>query len=547
MRVAVSETHARPLPQRPRRQRRDAAAYDGGARPPPLGRRATGGGGAASLALALALSGEPRASAVAAGGRFSLVVLAEGHRRGELLYWGSGPPGAGGTRNRELPATSAQPFGRWAHRFRRDTFLRASASGVHALALTDGGALLSWRHGVEQPVRLGMLEPAPVSAIAAGLTVGLVVSPAYDVRAPPPPPQEAPLLATPAPFPRPVLTRGSNIGIAQLLSARPDALALSLRDANRSFARTPCWSAAAPRRACPLARAADCDAWQRLASPPATAGGAPRCLPAALLLGGAGCGVDGVGRLLARHPSVVVPRALRNGNGAAARLRPWWSYPTLSAFSAAMGEGAAARVAAAPEASLLLQWDTLDASSVGLADGGAGTASLRAATSHLPTFPRVQPDLRVLVLVCDPARRPATARRPALRAMRRAFERCADGARRRVRRRRPRRRPRRRRVRAVATRAAPRAAGGAGSASRERKTSAASRNARCASSPSCASARARAPPRRRRRARAPAAGAGAHRRAAVAGAILRGVQRGARPPPRRRRALPLRLAPSYLQ
>ena len=40
----------------------------------------------------------------------------------------------------------------------------------------------------------------------------------------------------------------------------------------------------------------------------------------------------------------------------------------------------------------------------------------------------MQPDLRVLVLVCDPARRPATARRPALRAMRRAFERCADGA-----------------------------------------------------------------------------------------------------------------------
>ena len=86
---------------------------------------------------------------------------------------------------------------------------------MHALALTDGGALLSWRHGVEQPVRLGMLEPAPVSAIAAGLTIGLVVSPAYDVRAPPPPPpQEAPLLATPAPFPRPVLTRGSNIGLS---------------------------------------------------------------------------------------------------------------------------------------------------------------------------------------------------------------------------------------------------------------------------------------------------------------------------------------------
>ena len=119
----------------------------------------------------------------------------------------------------------------------------------------------------------------------------------------------------------------------------------------------------------------------------------------AVVAGAVACSVGGVVLLVVYllAPLVWRRRALSAAAGAAVS-------------AAEEGEGSplaeAVPVAAAPEASLLLQWDTLDASSVGLADGGARTASLRAANVSLADLlPRVQPDLRVIVFVCDPARR----------------------------------------------------------------------------------------------------------------------------------------------
>ena len=70
-----------------------------------------------------------------------------------------------------------------------------------------------------------------VTALAAGETVGLLLSPTYDMRTRhghaggvPRAPRAPRLLAQPAPFPRAVLTRGDNIGIRELLRARPDAM-----------------------------------------------------------------------------------------------------------------------------------------------------------------------------------------------------------------------------------------------------------------------------------------------------------------------------------
>ena len=81
------------------------------------------------------------------------------------------------------------------------------------------GELFSWLHGRETPQRVESVRGMAVTALAAGETVGLLLSPAYDMRSPAGPPR-ARLLATPAPFPRLVLTRGDNVGIHELLKAR---------------------------------------------------------------------------------------------------------------------------------------------------------------------------------------------------------------------------------------------------------------------------------------------------------------------------------------
>ena len=67
----------------------------------------------------------------------------------------------------------------------------------------------------------------------------------------------------PAPFPRAVLTRGDNVGIRELLRARPDAMSAARDGLDPRYARTPCWRRRRGGRGarCPLARPADCAEW----------------------------------------------------------------------------------------------------------------------------------------------------------------------------------------------------------------------------------------------------------------------------------------------
>ena len=225
---------------------------------------------------------------------------------------------------------------------------------------------------------------------------------------------------------RPVLTRRQQHRDCAAARRPPRRPRPALRDVNCSFARTP--AGRPPPRTSPRARGPPArptaTQWQRLRHRLATAGGELRRPLAGgiLLLGSSDCGVDGVGGSLARHPSVVVPRVAahfdRRRRGCATMVEP---APSRGAAAAMGASVAAAAAAAAPEASprsgtpSTLRRSRRRAAARGL--------QLRAANVSLADLlPRVQPDLRVRSS-CDPARRPAVARRPALRAMRRAFER----------------------------------------------------------------------------------------------------------------------------
>ena len=285
----------------------------------------------------LAIAGEPRVGGGGTG-RFSTVVLAEGRRRGELLYWRSGPPGAGGAQSRAA-GDNAQPFGpRATCACARTTFLRASASGVHALALTDGGALLSWRAH---------------DANFKNLCAWACSSPRPSRRSP----RASPSAASCRRRGRALirlrgdLERGRGHGgdareqreRARRREARaktPPRRTPSPRAArrrNRSFARSACWSAAAS--ACPLAarptaaRAATRRAARRRRRRTGGCGGAPDGP-------GAGCGVTA--RPTARPPRASSCRARYESINIAAAAGESRGQPTLGAFAAAMGDGAAA-------------------------------------------------------------------------------------------------------------------------------------------------------------------------------------------------------------
>ena len=256
-----------------------------------------------------------------------------------------------------------------------------------------------------------------------------------------------PLLATPAPLPRAVLVRTDNIGVAAVAAAHAEALAASHEGVRIPSMRSPCWYAepappalvegtvhgahgdrgawthAPPPGAavgrCPLRRKADCTSWppRDLATRVADPTGAPlvpngsvtrsavlrdpaaspavrvRCLPAALVLGARGCGAPKLTRLLSWHPHVVVaPRSVE---------RPWWAAASLSNWTdSAPLQKAAAAVLRRPRRSLLLQHAKFDAHAAGL------STSMRSAGISLgDVLPRLQPELRVLVVLCDPARR----------------------------------------------------------------------------------------------------------------------------------------------
>ena len=423
-RVAVSETHALVL-CRSGRVVSAAMPRSTTAEPdtPPLGRRATGGGGAASaFALALALAGEPRASAVAAGGRF-FVVLAEGRRRGEL-YWGSGGRPAPGHAQCELPATSAQPFGRWAHRFRRDTFLRASASGAHAsrsptAAHCSRGATASsspcaWACSSPRPSRRSPRASPSASSCRRPTTCArrrrrrkrrrcsrrLRRSHGRCSRAAATSGLRS--CSPPAPTPSPYAAR-----------RQPLVCSHAVLVGRRTAPRVPARPRGRLRRVAATRRAAR--RRRRAALLPA----APSSAAAAASTASADCSPA------TRASSCRARCATAPAHGAAA---PVVELPDPRAFAAAMGDGAAARVAAVPQASLLLQWDTLDASSVGLADGGAdGIVARRERLTCRPS-PRVQPAPSSYSSATPPAGRP----RPRRCARCGAFERCADGARRRA-------------------------------------------------------------------------------------------------------------------
>ena len=387
------------------------------------------------------------ATSVAAGDAFSLVLLSSGAARrggaGALLYWDHRAPGA---RAAALPSTSPSPIGAWHRSFRKARFLAVSACARHVLVLSEAGELYSWLHGRETPQRVDSVRGMAVTALAAGETVGLLLSPAYDLRSRhayaagvPRAPRAPRLLAEPAPFPRAVVTRGDNIGIHELLKARPDAMSAAHDGLDPRYVRTPCWRPGARGARCPLARPADCAEWfpAPASGAAAAAAGALRCLPAVLLLGARGCGVSRLAALLGRHPDVTVagqraaggaaaggPAAV--GRGAATHVRPWWSHASLDSFDAAV-RGSVGAVEARPSRQLLVQWSTLGRDSVGL-----GAALWDANVSLAELLPRVQPGLRIVLLLCDPLERLQALRpppRPARLARQRlAYEACARRA-----------------------------------------------------------------------------------------------------------------------
>ena len=400
------------------------------------------------------------ATAVAAGDGFSLALVREPQQQqqqqqqqgGTLVYWAHGEAEAATDKEKKkLPSRAPRPAGAWHRPFRSTRFVLLSACARHVLALSTEGDLFSWSHGATSPARTDSVKPMAVTAMAAGETLGLLLSPAFDMRADHPQSPadmraaaaaaaaaeaaaaERPLLGIPAPFPRPVLTRGDNVGIHELVAAKPDAMAAATDGFNRSM-RTPCWRPGARAARCPLVRAADCASWFGKSD----GGGGGRggdeeegqhCLPALLLLGGRSCGVRELASALGRHPDVTVAASSDARGGAAGRhVRPWWSHPSLDAFrTAAVSRRHVQALEAAPATQLLLQWGVLDAEAAGLSarlwDANVSLADL---------LPRVQPSLQVVLLVCEPLQRLRSLSRPppaaALLRQARAFDACARDA-----------------------------------------------------------------------------------------------------------------------
>ena len=380
----------------------------------------------------------------------------------------------------------------------KDRFLLISAYESRAVALSTSGVVFWWTHDVDRrPRRLEPTSPPAISAVAAGEAVALLLVPSFDLRIPPQ--RRAHVLAQPAPLPRPLVVATDNIGVAEAASAMRgaahatrDGVALGRR------VRTPCWLRGARAATCPLRRKGDCSEWLALdrrpqtksAAPPTTSNSAPpttssaappttstsdhehlrtsaapvaarrneaeaatppstaatRCLPAALLLAARGCsGVAPLWRALSSHPEIV---------GGPTRMRPWWSYRSLDNLTeapqmrdavTAILDGHTAPTTAldghtAPTTTLessiggrlLLQRAPLDARSLGLLHH----TSLRdARVSLADLLPRVQPDLRVLLYVCEPRRRLLRLQKHATRRQQRltrlaeqqaSFESCAS-------------------------------------------------------------------------------------------------------------------------
>ncbi|KAL1519809.1 hypothetical protein AB1Y20_023316 [Prymnesium parvum] len=348
---------------------------------------------------------------VAVGRLFSLALIGYGEQRGRLLYWGARP------RHRRARVPGARPslVHRWCSWLARERFVLISASGEDALALSDRGELWFWRHGASMPSRLeGLhLQTEPLVAFAVRDGVALALVPSFDMR------REratAPRLARPpAPLARPVLTRSDNIGVAQLWRAAPQAMGAATDGFNSSW-RTPCWRPGSALAGCPLKRAADCAQWRPEDKAPRLDRASARraCLPAALLLGARGCGGEEMAQQLASHPDVTLARA----------AEPWWQFKSLSTFLEGL-RGETAEVDSRGATQLLLQRTLLDVVSTGaqLRRDGVTLADL---------LPRVQPQLRVLLLVCHPVGRlsrlsPAVSA-SRLRAQRKAFEACAREA-----------------------------------------------------------------------------------------------------------------------
>ena len=369
----------------------------------------------------------------------------------------------------KLPADRPRFIGEWAPSLRSVRFLLISASSDKAVALSESGSVHYWAHGASgaacRPRAVEPTVPAAVSALAAGATVALLLVPSYDLRQSkfvcageafsvlllllllllllfpsrprPRPPDGAlvplgqithPLSAGAASAQS---SSGANIGLRQVGRANPTALAAARTLEALSVARgrggassrpTQCWiedravlggAAAALGELCPLRRPADCREWRQLANAgavtPSSESAQPtssptlsamRCLPAALLLSPRGCNAAAAfGRAL----STAFPHVV----DAPPSLHPWWAYPSLRNFTDGAAASSSPHMAAAlaairrqPEKALLVQRATLDARSVGL------TRTLRAHGVRLADLlPRVQPRLKVLVLLCSPVDR----------------------------------------------------------------------------------------------------------------------------------------------
>ena len=341
-RVAVSETHA---PRTPAAAAASSAPRCRGLRRrSPTRRRsaaATGGGGAVRLRA----RARTRRRAARVGGGGGRPLLSRGARRRapprRAALLGKRPPGAGGAQSRaagderaavwavgaplpprHLPARVGERRARTrAHRRWRAPLVAPRRRAARAPGHARARARLGDRRGPHRrPRRVASLRRARAAAAAARGAA------ARDA----------------APFPRPVLTRGSNIGIAQSSPPAPTPspyrcatpiARLLARRAGRpphraARARSPARPTAtrgsdSPHRPPPpAARRAACRRRSSSAARAAASTASADCSPAT------------------RASSCRARCATETARGA--RLRPWWSYPTLSAFSAAMGDGAAA-------------------------------------------------------------------------------------------------------------------------------------------------------------------------------------------------------------
>ena len=158
------------------------------------------------------------------------------------------------------------------------------------------------------------------------------------------------------------------------------------------------------------------------------AAGRVLCLPSALVLTAPSCGAAPARLVgaLSQHPNAV--GLSREGTPPDEPAgRPWWSHASLRNLTGAPSmRRATARVLRDASRRLLLQHAPLDARTVRLA-----ADQRRAGLGLADVLPRVQRGLRVLVCLCDPARRlqRAHARHgvppTAAAAARRAFDECA--------------------------------------------------------------------------------------------------------------------------